>query len=57
MDRNQQDMLAKMICYAIGGVVAFYVLISLLPYVVAILAIVGAGFLYREYHKGNQGKH
>jgi uncharacterized membrane protein len=57
MDRNQQDMLAKIICYAIGGVVAFYVLMPLLPYIVAILAIVGAGYLYREYHKGNRRKH
>jgi hypothetical protein len=47
MDRNQQDMLAKIIWYAIGGVVAFYVLMPLLPYIVAILAIVGAGYLYR----------
>ena len=57
MDRNQQDMLAKIICYAIGGVVAFYVLMPLLPYIVAILAIVGAGYLYREHQRGNRRKH
>ena len=57
MDRNQQDQIAKIICYAIGCLVAYYVLMALLPYVIAFLAILGAGYLYNEYQKNNRPRH
>ena len=57
MDRNQQDQIAKIICYAIGCLIAYYVLMALLPYVIAFFAILGAGYLYNEYQKNNRRRH
>ena len=54
MDRNDKDQLAQIICYALGGLIAFYVLMALLPYVVAFFAILGVGYIYHEYQKNNR---
>jgi len=54
MDRNDNDQLAQIICYAIGCLIAFYVLMALLPYVVAFFAILGVGYLYHEYQRNNR---
>jgi hypothetical protein len=54
MDPNQQDQLAQIICYAIGCLIAFYVLMWLLPYVVGFFAILGVGYLYHEYQRSNR---
>jgi uncharacterized BrkB/YihY/UPF0761 family membrane protein len=54
MGQNDKDQLAQIICYAIGCVIAFYVFMALLPYVVAFFAILGAGYLYHEYQKNNR---
>jgi uncharacterized BrkB/YihY/UPF0761 family membrane protein len=57
MDRNQQDQIAKFICYAIGCLIAYYVLMALLPYVIAFFAILGVGYLYNECQKNNRRRH
>jgi uncharacterized BrkB/YihY/UPF0761 family membrane protein len=54
---DQGDKIAKFICYAIGCLVAYYVLMALLPYVIAFFAILGAGYLYNEYQKNNRRRH
>ena len=54
MDRKDKDQLAQIICYAIGCLIAFYVLMALLPYVVAFFAILGVGYMYHEYQKNNR---
>ena len=48
MDRQTQDHIAKFICIAVGCVVAFYVLIGLLPYIEMFLALCGAWYCIRN---------
>jgi uncharacterized BrkB/YihY/UPF0761 family membrane protein len=57
MDRNHQDQIAKFICYAIGCLIAYYILMALLPYVIAFFAILGAGYVFHEYQKNNRRRH
>ena len=54
MDRNQQDQVAKLICIAVGCIIAFYVFMWLLPYIEMFLAICGACYLWQEYQKNNR---
>ena len=46
----------KILCYGIGCVVAVYILMLLLPYIVVGLALVGAWHLVEEYNKNNKRK-
>ena len=54
MGRNHKDQLVQIIGYAIGCVIAYYVLMALLPYVEVFFALLGAGYLYHEYQKNNR---
>ena len=54
MDRNDQDRIAKIICYGVGALIAYYLLMWLLPYVVGFFAILGAGYVFHEYQKHNR---
>ena len=54
MDRQTQDRIAKFICIAVGGVVAFYVLMWMLPYITMFLALCCAWYLYQEYERNNR---
>jgi hypothetical protein len=54
MDRNQQDQIAKLVCIAIGCVIAFYVFMWLLPYIELFLALCGAWYLWQEYERNNR---
>jgi len=49
-----QDQIAKLICFAVGCAIAFYVLMWLLPYVVLFFALLGAGYIYQEFQKNNR---
>jgi hypothetical protein len=46
----------KLICYALGGILAVYVLILLLPYIIIGLAVCGAWHLIVEYNKNKKRK-
>jgi len=46
----------KILYYGIGCVVAVYILMLLLPYIVVGLALVGAWHLVEEYNKNNKRK-
>jgi hypothetical protein len=48
------DSTAKLIGYAIGGIVALYVFMAILPYLVMFLALVGAYYLWQEYNRNNR---
>ena len=54
MDRNQKDQIAKLVCIAVGCVIAFYVFMWFLPYIEMFLAICGAWYLWQEYQKNNR---
>ncbi len=45
MDRNDQDRIAKIICYGLGCVIAYYIFLWLLPYMAAVLALYAFGYL------------
>jgi hypothetical protein len=51
MDRNDQDLITKIICYGIGTFLAYHILIALLPYIVTFLALMGVGYLFLQYMK------
>ena len=44
----------KILCYGIGCVVAVYILVLILPYLVIGLALVGAWHLVEEYNKNKK---
>ena len=46
----------KILCYGIGCVVAVYIFMIILPYLVVGLALVGAWHLVEEYYKNNKRK-
>jgi len=54
MDRETKDQTAKIICYLVGFLVAIYVFMLVLPYLVMFLALCGAWYLFQEYEKNNR---
>lgn len=56
MDQNDKDRIAKVICYGVGALMAYYVLMWLLPYVVGFFALLGAGYLFHDYQRRNRRK-
>jgi hypothetical protein len=50
----EKDQIAKLICIAVGCVIAFYVLMWLLPYIELFLALCGAWYLFQEYERNNR---
>ena len=53
MDRETKDQAAKIICFVVGAVVAIYIFLTLLPYLVIFLALCGAWYLFQEYEGKN----
>jgi hypothetical protein len=53
MDKNYT---AKAVCFVVGCLIAVYVLISLLPYLIMFLAAVGAWHLFEEYQRNQRKK-
>ena len=45
-----EDMV-KLIGYGLGIVLALYVIMAVIPYLVAFLALCGAWYLWQEYNK------
>ncbi len=54
MDRNTNQEIAKIIGIGVGCVVAYYVLMWVLPYLVIFLALCGAWYLWQEYERNNR---
>ena len=54
MDQNDKDQWGKIICYGIVAIIAYYIVQWLLPYVVGLCAVLGAGYLIHEYQKHNR---
>ena len=48
---DQKDRIARIVCYGIVALIAYQLLIRLLPVVMAVLAMVGAGYLFYEYQR------
>ena len=42
--------IAEILCWAIGGIVVLYVLMTALPYIVLFLALCGAWHLWGQYN-------
>ena len=53
MDRETKDQTAKIICFVVGAVIAIYIFLTLLPYLVIFLALCGAWYLFQEYEGKN----
>ena len=51
MDRNTEQQIIKIICFCVGCVIAFYVLMWVVPYLVIFLALCGAWYLWQEYQR------
>jgi hypothetical protein len=45
------DDTVKIICYGIGAIIALYIVLECLPYLLAFLALCGAWYLFQEYNK------
>jgi len=54
MDQNDKDRIGKIICYGVGALIAYYIVLRLLPYLVGLCAILGAGYIFHEYQKNNR---
>jgi hypothetical protein len=54
MDRNTEQQIAKIIGIGVGCVIAYYVLMWVLPYIVTFLALCGAWYLWQEYERNNR---
>lgn len=54
MGRNEKDQIAKIVCFGIGCLIAYYVLLALLPFIELFLALIGAAVIYCQYQKNNR---
>ena len=54
MDRNDKDQLAKLICYGIGCLFAYYLLMWLLPYIALSFALYAFGYLILQSNRNNR---
>jgi len=50
----KQQQIAKLLCQAVGCVLALYILWMIFPYIVMFLALCGAWHLYQEYQRNNR---
>jgi hypothetical protein len=50
----EKDQIVKFICIAVGCVIAWYVLMWMLPYIELFLALCGGWYLFSEYQKNNR---
>jgi hypothetical protein len=56
MDRETKDQIAKALAFAVGAIIAIYVFLNLLPYLVMFLALCGAWYLWQEYERSKRHK-
>ena len=54
MDRNKHDPIIKLISFALGCVIVFYIFMWMLPYIELFLALCGAWYLWQEYERNNR---
>jgi hypothetical protein len=54
MDQNNKDQMAKIICYGIGCLIAYWVLMWLLPYIAFFFALYAFGYLILESKRNNR---
>ena len=54
MNNEDKQRFGKIICYGIIAYIAYKVLTTFLPFVVAVLSIVGAGFLWVLYEENRR---
>jgi hypothetical protein len=54
MDRNDKDQMAKIICYGIGCIFAYWLLMWLLPYLALAFALYAFGYLIFESNRNNR---
>ncbi len=54
MEQNDKDQLAKIICYGIGCLVAYWILLWLLPYIALAFALYAFGYLFLESNRNNR---
>ncbi len=54
MDRRTNEQIAKIIGIGIGCVIAFYVLMWMLPYIELFLALCGGWYLWQEHERNNR---
>jgi len=55
MDSNTRNQTIKLICSAAGTLIAIYLFMTILPYLVMFLALCGAWSLYQQYQGSNRG--
>jgi len=48
------DKTVEIICWACGGLIALWILMTVLPYLVLFLALCGAWHLYQEFQRDNR---
>lgn len=56
MDQNDKDWIAKIVCYGIGCVIAYYIFLWIMPYLAIGLAVYAFGYLVLESKKANRRK-
>ncbi len=49
-----EKQIFKIVGYAIGAIVFYYLLVALLPYIELFLAFCGAWYIWQEYQKDNR---
>ena len=54
MDRNDKDQMAKIICYGVGCIFAYWLLMWLLPYIALALALYAFGHLVFASNRNNR---
>ena len=54
MDRNDKDFMAKVVCYGLGCVIAYYVLMWLMPYLALGFVLYAFGYLVMESKRNNR---
>ena len=54
MGQYERNQFAKIVCCIVGCLIAYQILMSLLPFIEMCFAIIGAAFIYYEYKKNNR---
>jgi hypothetical protein len=54
MGQNERDQFVKIVCYIVGCIIAYHILMALLPFIEMCCAIIGAAFIFYEYQKGKR---
>ncbi len=51
-----KDQIAKILYYAIGCILVYYILKALLPYIELVLALWGGWYLFQEYQRNRRNR-